>query len=136
MTREKYVSQDIYLLMKKKGFDGWKRAILYGDGDMRNWGYTEAQIFPSLAVAMEWLREVHHIHVCPEYKTFFQERPKKIYHHWCNKIIGIGRCFQQGIQDLNELDSDYFYHHGCKTYHDTFEEACEECVDFVLKNLI
>ena len=93
-------------------------------------------IAPTLQMACRWLRKVHHIHVCPEYKAFFQERPKKIYHHWCNRIVGIDRYFKRGIQDVDILDSDYFYYHDAKTYHDSYEEACEECIRFALENLI
>lgn len=155
---EDYVSFETAKLLKEKGFDeSISTAYLCCDGKYWDKRFKEMScdicqnewydaedtvefghllLAPTLQMAMKWLREVHHIHVCPEYKTFFQERPKKIYHHWCNKIIGIGRCFRQGIQDLNELDSEYFYHCGCKTCHDTFEEACEAAIKYCLENLI
>ena len=144
MIREQYVSFEVAKLLKEKGFDEPCQYFykFCSNEIYRGTLFTNTQIgdkfynAPTQQMAMRWLREVHHIHVCPEYKAFFQERPKKIYHHWCNKIIGIDRYFKQGIQDLVKLDSDYFFFRSCKTYHDSFEDACEECIEFSLKNLI
>jgi len=146
MIEEQYVSLEVAKLLKEKGFDEPCFKFYSSQGELGDWKYyprRNKESFlvhkcsaPSQALAMRWLREVHHIHICPEYKGFFQERPKKVYHHWCNKIIGIGRYFKQGIQDLDKLDSDYFYFRSCKTYHDTYEDACEECIKFCLENLI
>ena len=130
MINEQYVSSEVVRLLKEKGFK--YAGFRYIDFE----GEVIEQTIPTQQTVMRWLREVHHIHVCPEYKAFFQERPKKVYHHWCNKIVGIGRCFKHGIQDLDKLDSDYFYFRSCKTYHDTYENACEECIEFALRNLI
>ena len=102
MINEQYVSSEVVRLLKEKGFK--YAGFRYIDFE----GEVIEQTIPTQQTVMRWLREVHHIHVCPEYKAFFQERPKKVYHHWCNKIVGIGRCFKHGIQDLDKLDSDYF----------------------------
>lgn len=146
MIKEEFVSFEVAELLKKKGFD---------EVCWRYWSIPENEIFgtdgipflnrelddsmfaaPTKQMACMWLREVHHIHVCPDYKAFFQEKPKKIHHHWCCKIVGIDRYFKRGIQDVDVLDSDYFYFHDAKAYHDSYEEACEECIRFALENLI
>lgn len=152
MINEIYCSYETSRLLKEKMFDELTDKCIGPDGNpyepseraihiqLRNSdikGSIEQVTCPSLAHAMKWLREVHHIHVCPEYKAFFQERPKKIYHHWCSKIVGIDRYFKRGINDVDVLDLDYFFFStNAQAYHDSYEEACEECIKFALENLV
>ena len=151
MIEESFVSFEIAEMLKEKGFDEPCHCYyntnslsiypVYGAKEDYTNSDFEEDVYvcysaPTQQMACRWLREVHNIHVCPEYKPFFQERPKKLYHHWCNKIIGIGRSFNRGINEVDVLDSDYFYFRSCKTYHDSFEDACMECIEFALRNLI
>ena len=85
---------------KNSAMGEWFEGKLYrikNDDDESNFSYLAEKGIMIKAVsqqmAMQWLREVHHIHICPEYKAFFQEKTKKIYHYWCNKIIGIDRYY-------------------------------------------
>ena len=144
MVNEVYCSEEITRLLLKKGCPLEK--VIVNDmpypvyitlpKDDPKWSDADAYYIPSLAQVMGWLREVHHIHVCPVYNAFFQERPKKVYHHWCCNAVGIDRCFRQGVQDIRMLDPDYFFLRSCKTYHDTYEDACEETIEYCLKHLI
>jgi hypothetical protein len=149
MSEEQYVGCETAKLLKDRGFK--EKCVYFYDWDEEDEIYricsngescNEARFpsyysMPTQQMAMQWLREVHHIHVCPEYKAFFQEKPKKIYHHWCSKIVGIDRYFKRGINDVDVLDSDYFFFSiNARAYHDSYEEACEECIKFALENLV
>lgn len=146
MIEEQYVSFEVAKLLKEKGFNEPTLAYAYCQGMISY--YSRPKVtdplsieagripLPTQQMAMRWLREVHHIHVCPEYKAFFQEKPRKVYHHWCCNAVGIDRYFRQGVQDIRLLDPDYFFFRSCKTYHDTYEDACEETIEYCLKHLI
>lgn len=155
MVQEQYVSFEVAKLLKEKGFRAitnryynaqYDEIRTVSDTFMMDWNDEErmSKVFmpgsiaiPTQQMACAWLRLVHHIHVCPEYKAFFQERPKKVYHCWCCKIVGIDRYFKRGINEVDVLDPDYFFFHDAKTYHESYEDACNECIEFALKkNLI
>ena len=52
---EDYCSQEVYRLLREKGFDGEIHTTFDKEG------YTQASI--TLQMAMKWLREVHNIHI-------------------------------------------------------------------------
>lgn len=136
MIKEAYVSFEVAKLLKEKGFLIVTPDWYYVNGEWEHHNSVDFQnnnidnIIPACTqqIAMRWLRENYDLHVCPEYKAFFQERPKKLYYRWCCKIVGINRSYV--------YDADYFFIRDAKTYHDTFEEACEECIKFALEYLI
>ena len=146
-----YCSYETCKLLKEKGFnipvctqihkdfkDDRPDTSIWRTDRPENFNDTRSEGFyscPTHQMAMCWLRKEYNLHVCPEYKAFFQERPRKLYYHWCCKIVCTG-VFRQGISEMDVLDSDYFFLRSAKTYHDTYEDACEECIEFALRYLI
>ena len=108
MITEDYCSQDVYRLLKEKGFDGEIHTTFDKEG------YTQASI--TLQMAMKWLREVHNI-VCNidiESRNFY---------YYSIFII------RSSIEAQYQLTSQ-------KPYFETYEEACEAAIKYCLENLI
>lgn len=130
---EDYVSYEIAVLLKEKKF-GWKCNTAYleledGRVELRcedKAFYQEqtkrrycvpALLAPSLYNAMKWLREVHkcYIHICPFYLDLKYNEPPK----W---LVAVDyNC--EGYPTLPK-------------HFDSYEEAVEAAILYVLKNLI
>ena len=141
---EQYVTFETAKLLDKAGFNYKCRQFYLHDGG--RWPYTHQTVLPqnepachapTQQQAMRWLREEYGLHVSPEHKAFYQERPKKTYHHWCPAVIVLpSRHPGWGVVRPHGADSDDFYYHGYKAYHDTYEDACEEAIKYAIKEML
>ena len=130
IIKEAYVSFEVAKLLKEKGFNEpiWTRyeddnEVIFGDKyDWNNspMGHTSA---PTHQMAMRWLREVHGIHIqawCPVVDVdadTFGIKYNVVISNLKNKCI----AFDTDIDD-NEYN--------------TYEEAVEAALKYVLQNLI
>ena len=131
MITEDYVSFEVAKLLKDKGFDcpcevwyseytsqffrGEKYTIIeFDDHNRFNENYKFLCYAPTLQMAMKWLRETFEIHCqidCPIAAS-----------NW-----------MYGIRDLNKDEWVTLRNMGD---YDTYEEACEAGIRYVLENLI
>ena len=105
--REDYCSQELYRLLRKKGFDCEIHTTFDKDG------YTQASI--TLQMAMKWLREVHNIFI--EISVSIDLNGNYHYRYYvldkeCNYV-----------RRNTDFDLDY-------------EQACEAAIKYSLENLI
>lgn len=129
---EDYVSYEIAKLLKEKGFNGecisyfsiykdnntslhrWRNRQTYVN--VKNDGYT---IVPTHQMALKWLREVHNQIIIIKYGNVgFAE--ESILQWWWELINTKGELHACNIVDGNK----------------SYEEACEDSILYVLKNLI
>ncbi len=136
MIQEDYCSFEIAKLLKEKGFDEPCLQIYTSDGKRYNMHSTCYQnvcdddecLAPTHQMACDWLRKEHLLHIHPEHKAFFQERPKKIYFHWMPFIKPLPYCKYKPTMGTNEWELDM--------YCDSYEEAVEAALKYSLENLI
>ena len=107
---EDYCSQEVYRLLREKGFDGEIHTIFDKEE------YTQASI--TLWIAMKWLREVHNIFIVIE---------PHIYDYINEKNSSYVISLWQG---------DNFYENITSKDYPTYEEACEAAIKYCLENLI
>ena len=133
---EDYVSYEIAVLLKKKGFNGECSGYyevptkLYSQKDVskqlnvipRNWNeynkecvVCEYVSISTYQMAMKWLREVHNIHIKISLDSF----------------DGIHPIYEALYDDVTNIRIDNFIDYG-----DTYEEACEVAIKYCLLNLI
>ena len=134
MITEDYVSLEVAKLLKDKGFDQ-NCATYYLDKHIYRHYYGEVipkykQIYaaPTQAIAMQWLREVHHIYteICL-YKTSEDDiEPKKSRKapYYTFKVWDT----LTGDNVDKRLTNDFIG--------DTYEQACEAAIKYCLENLI
>ena len=133
MIKEAYCSFEVAKLLKEKGFDAKcnKCYAYFADDDIRflNLEYPKsAQLlsenrYPciTLQMAMKWLREVHNKHCDIGYDIDLE---------WFFQVI-----------DLKEtVEYDYpktkYYHAENESGFNSYEDAAEAALKYVLKNLI
>ena len=104
--KEDYCSQDVYRLLREKGFDGEIHTTFDKEG------YTQASI--TLQMAMKWLRLMYHIHIRLVNST--DESYK--YEIYPRKGKYVSYCFSD------------------KSYYETYEKAAEVAIKYSLENLI
>jgi hypothetical protein len=128
---EDYVSFEIAKLLKEKGFDElcnyewWitdidKGYVLQGNGQIKNSNLLdEAYTAPTHQMALKWLREVHNQIIIIKYGNvgFVEE---SILQWWWELLNTKGELHACNIVDGNK----------------SYEEACEDSILYVLKNLI
>jgi hypothetical protein len=134
MITEDYVSFDVAKLLKEKGFDA-ECAYLYIDGKLVkaqgyacNWNdgetlfadYKNECSAPTLQMAMKWLRKKQN-----------QNVTVKAY----NNVARLKTIYYAEVQNLSEPTEKGFCVNGC-TFKDTYEEACESAIRYILENLI
>ena len=124
MIPEMYIDKEIMPLLLKAKYPLRKvikqdfRAVYYTkDFNDEGWQDCDVYYIPTQAQVMKWLREVHHcyMHICPFYpESKYNEPPK-----WIAAVDYDG----DGYPVLNEK-------------FDTYEEACEAVIRYILENLI
>ena len=131
MSTEDYVSFEIAKLLKEKGFDEicsyeWGIPDVDGGYVLQKWNITNGQIknsdlidgaytAPTQSLALKWLREVHHIHIKINVESF----------------DGINPIYEALYDEIINIKNDNFIDYG-----DSYEEAVETALLYVLKNLI
>lgn len=119
MITEDYISFETAKLLKEKGFDE-KCNMAYFNGtlvDYTMFGFClggDLLYCPTLQMAMKWLRNVHKIEIRVIY-----DNDKSSWYGACNP--------------MNEL-SQILLGFNCKS--NSYEEACEAAIRYVLENLI
>lgn len=103
---EDYCSQEVYILLREKGFDGEIHTTFDKEG------YTQASV--TLQMAMKWLLKKHNIFICV---LFLEES------------IGFGYTIE------NIITKKYIATSKNSSYNEP-EEACEAAIKYCLENLI
>ena len=106
---EDYCSQEVYRLLREKGFDGEIHTTFDKEG------YTQASI--TLQMAMKWLREVHNLYI----QTAVTSWPQKGY----SVHIYMYNDHYNNFEEVPFVE-----------YKESYEKACEAACIYALKNLI
>jgi hypothetical protein len=120
---EDYVSFEIAKLLKEKGFDIPCRQAYFNGSlvDYTMYGFCDGELLdcPSQSLALKWLREVHNQIIIIKYGNvgFVEE---SILQWWWELLNTKGELHACNIVDGNK----------------SYEEACEDSILYVLKNLI
>ena len=131
MVQEAYCSKEVSELLKKKGF--LKGIDLRLISNLSFYTYTGLQydiakwydsliqdkidfvLAPTHQIAMDWLREVHRLHIHPDYIDFLEHGEV-----WVVKIIDMKTFKEYSLEDTES----------------SFEEAVEAALKYALENLI
>jgi len=116
MITEDYVSFEIAQLLKEKGFDIPCRQAYFNGSlvDYTMYGFCDGELLdcPSQSLAIKWLREVHHIFIQIELYSKYDD-------YWFEVFLNTHRIMMKKREVYN-----------------SYEEACEAAILYVLKNLI
>ena len=125
MITEDYVSFEVAKLLKEKGFDEKCRSYYFGSSgrhsrcalEIKTNDFRDGEILrPTLQMACKWLREIYDLHIIA-YPYKANDKKK-----WC--------CYV--YKTFNLL--------GCEQYIDetldSYEEAVEAALKYVLENLV
>ena len=115
---EDYCSQEVYRLLREKGFDGEIHTTFDEEG------YTQPSI--TLQMAMKWLREVHNLFVEIQYATSLLSQPHTTIYFQIYYM-----SLDYTTSGKNMLPDDYI-----REYYTSYEEACEAAIKYCLENLI
>lgn len=117
---EDYVSFETRKLLLKKGMpEDLFNHIIYDKGDGGN---VRKYYSCSLNIAMKWLRDVHNFHI-----TAFPA--------WDNDD-GTKMSFEKWGESIDGLDGEYCMPISGPVYYNSYEQACEAAIEYVLENLI
>ena len=128
MIKEDYCSYEVAKILKEKGFNEScytcyvEKEISHYDYSSTNYELIDGVIScPTIQMTMKWLREIHNKHCDIGYDIDL---------HWFFQII-----------DLKEtIEYDYpgtkYYHTENETGFNSYEEAVEAALKYVLENLI
>ena len=105
---EDYCSQNVYRLLREKGFDGEVHTTFDKEG------YTQASITPQMA--MKWLRKEHNI--------------------VCNIDIESRNFYYYSIFIIRNSNEAQYQLTSQKPYFETYEETVEAAIKYCLENLI
>lgn len=124
---EDYVSYEIAVLLKEKGFDEYCIKNYWSDKELHNWKWelsynknsdanrnTRRYAAPTLQMALKWLREVHNWYIDIRFNRHYQYYIPIVYN--MNGTL-------ESIAELEERPKQY-------------EQAVEASLLYVLKNLI
>lgn len=126
---EDYVSFEVAMLLKEKGFDERglcvyvvedKSLIVFGDWVENSCLLEHLIAAPTHQMALKWLREVHKIFVEPFVAIDLNGK-----YHYCFRLLNSICKDILEPKDLVKID-----------FKDTYEEAVETALLYVLKNLI
>lgn len=136
MITEDYCSFETAVLLKEKGFDipCGKHYYQYGEispytDNVVNWNIPEDDYYscPSQSLALKWLREIHHVEILITYGFPFINGKQLYKYFWCPvKVTDTGLEYPMdgpSVEFTEEMS-------------DTYEEACENGIKWVLENLI
>ena len=132
---EDYVSFEIAQLLKEKGFN-WQQSPFYSEQDMDEWRQQCSYTIPnpdfnsdipfdsetitivaphiSQSLALKWLREVHRKHICVRMRDFPTQYEIEVY----------------------DTKTGYLCHADFEHSFNSYEQAVEAALLYVLKNLI
>lgn len=121
MVTEDYVSFEVAKLLKEKGFDG-DTSCYYTPHNEKRWVYQHYQDFdkedrieyPTIQMAMKWLRKNHKIHIDIDYIDFLEHGEV-----WSAKIVD--------MVTFKETKVENTWNH--------YEQMANEAIKFYLKNL-
>ena len=126
MIKEAYCSFEVAKLLKEKGFN--EEVISYYDTDGQgyfisprecNIGTGSVYAAPTHQMAMKWLREVHNICI-----TIYPDKENGY------------EAVLYNIKDDVEIILQSFGIYGSHIFEDSYEEAVEAALKYVLENLI
>lgn len=129
MLTEDYCDFEAAKLLKEKGFDEdticvyiGRHLLIKGEGTISN--ATDMPIIPAptLQMAMKWLREVHNIIITIDYDEYELEKNN-------NKQVGYG-------WNIQKIENSTKYLKISEHVFDTYEESCENAIEWCLTNLI
>lgn len=133
MITEDYCSFEVSKLLKEKGFDGVENHCHAGYFNKRLIDYTlfgfcdgEIILAPTQQMAMKWLREVYNIHIGTKPYNLQHPKPGKWYKTQTKATI-------YNTKD-GSLLGDMLIKEEFRE--DTYEQALEAAINYVLKNLI
>lgn len=135
---EDYCSFEISKLLKEKGFDGRMHTFYTDDGTEIESSYVVSGNFitiyrPTHQMALKWLREVHKIIVEINMEDYITEVDGKLTITYSYTIWH----FNRHLNDIGETDIRYTDEAiWDKDSHNSYEEAVEASLLYVLKNLI
>lgn len=125
MIKEAYVSFEIAVLLKEKGFDEKCRASYNSKGELflHSKSYYpiecgEGYVAPTQQMAMAWLREVHNIFIVIEPHTYDYINEKN-----SSYVISLWQ-------------GDNYYENITSKDYPTYEDTVEAALKYVLENLI
>ena len=114
MITEDYVSFEIALLLKEKGFNEITLDSYRANGQLRGEYKTCNYPCPTLQMAMKWLRKIYHIHI--------------------RLINSTDESYKFKIYPIEGKYKGSCITNNC--YYDVYEQACEVALKYCLKNLI
>jgi len=134
MINEDYVSFKIAQLLDEKGFDG--------EFHKHYWGYEHGKEFltegsfnpeydyaaPTLQTVLKWLREIHHIEVAITYGIPFIDG-KTVFRYFWYPVRVCGDHLEYPMDDPNTAEF-------AEKMANTYEDACEKAIKWILENLI
>ena len=130
---EDYCDFETAKLLKAKGFNEKCLRTYFHDGKMsrifddNDWIYNENLLpsvvaAPTLQMAMKWLREVHNFNIIA-------------FPAWDN-YDGTKMSFEKWGESIDGLDGEYYMSISGPVYYNSYEDACEAAIKYVLENLI
>lgn len=139
MVTEAYCDFETAKLLKEKGFNEKCFRTYFNDGiisrifDDNDEIYNENLIpsvvaAPTLQMAMKWLREIHKYHINVFVGSDREDIDDVYTHEWYFWSYNISNLQGDVIYDAYEKFDVVEY--------DTYEEACEAAIKYVLENLI
>lgn len=150
MITEDYVTYEVGLLLREKGFDeicemfyckpneGYKNNLV--KREWRNSALREDMVCtcPTVYLAMKWLREIHNIDIDIKAEVGMLQVKRyvpvvKTYHPKYDEELGRDRLNQKSHSTSKPLKGEMF-----PVYEDfaTYEEACNEAINYCLEKLI
>ena len=129
---EDYCNFEIAKLLKEKEFGIPCRQAYFNGSlvDYTMYGFCDGELLdcPTQSLALKWLREAHKIEICISYGFPFINGKQTYKYFWCPIVVK-----EDGLEyPMDDPDTAEF----CEEMADSYEEAVESAILYVLKNLI
>ena len=128
MIKEDYCSYEVAKILKEKGFNEScytcyvEKEISHYDYSSTNYELIDGVIScPTIQMAIKWLREIHNKHCDIGYDIDL---------HWFFQIIDLKETVEYDYPETK------YYHTENETGFNSYEEAVEAALKYVLENLI
>ena len=128
MIKEDYCSYEVAKILKDKGFNEScytcyvEKEISHYDYSSTNYELIDGVIScPTIQMTMKWLREIHNKHCDIGYDIDL---------HWFFQIIDLKETVEYDYPETK------YYHTENETGFNSYEEAVEAALKYVLENLI
>lgn len=128
MIKEDYCSYEVAKILKEKGFNEScytcyvEKEISHYDYSSTNYELIDGVIScPTIQMTMKWLREIHNKHCDIGYDIDL---------HWFFQIIDLKETVEYDYPETK------YYHAENETGFNSYEEAVEAALKYVLENLI